>query len=121
VNNKIQVSTLSYPPSFSQLQSTSTNSDENLETAKTFTNAFNEFDFDYNPPKSDFFLYTIAEHQMLTKKTFGYKKKLYNSFMNRNLSKSDSNISANNKKTRSSMNAGGPLENKCFEKSSVFV
>ena len=50
------------------------------------------FEFDYTPPKGSFFLYTIHEHQMLTNKTFGYKKKLYNSFLSGNLSKSDSNI-----------------------------
>lgn len=68
----IQISTLSYPKVDNQ----------NNET----------FEFDYTPPKGDFFLYTIHEHQMLTKKTFGYKKKLYNTLLSKNLSKSDSNI-----------------------------
>ena len=70
----ILISTLSYPKI------------ENHETNENF-------EFDYKPPKGDFFLYTIHEHQMLTKKTFGYKKKLYNTLLSKNLSKSDSNIS----------------------------
>ena len=50
------------------------------------------FDFDFLPPKRDFFLYTIAEHEHLTKKTFSYKKRNKNLNITTTLSKSDSNI-----------------------------
>ena len=122
-NTKIQVSTLSYPTvSPQQTQPVSASCcQEDLGDAKNQSNTMLDFDFNYSPPKGDFFLYTIAEHQMLTKKTFGYKKKLYSSFMSRNLSKSDSNIAANNRQTSTTLNSGGALENKSFDKSSVFV
>lgn len=80
-----------------------TNEYENIDLSKpsetsTVTDSENEqkyFDFDDNilPPKRDFFLYTIAEHEQLTKKTFSYKKRYKNSTMVSKLSKSDPNIS----------------------------
>ena len=81
--DSILISTLSYPASSITQPDSSTS---NQPTAAI------EFDFNFLPPKSDFFLYTVHEHQMLTKKTFGYKKKLYNSLLSSSLSKSDSNI-----------------------------
>ncbi len=118
--SKIQVSTLSYPPVASQPHaSASIACQEDLDNVKNESNTTSlDFDFNYTPPKGDFFLYTIAEHQMLTNKTFGYKKRLYSSFLSRNLSKSDSNIAA---KHRQVIAPGGALENKSFDKSSVFV
>ncbi len=76
--DSIFISTLSYPSSSS-----------NKSVVEKQTNE--TFEFDFNFPKSDFFLYTIHEHQMLTKKKFSYKKRLYNT-LSSNLSKSDSNI-----------------------------
>jgi hypothetical protein len=51
-----------------------------------------EFDFNFLPPKRDFFLYTITEHENLTKKTFSFKKKNKNLKVCSVLSKSDSNL-----------------------------
>lgn len=52
-----------------------------------------EFDDSFLPSKRDFFLYTIAEHEQLTKKTFSYKKKPKNPTLLAKLSKSDPNLS----------------------------
>lgn len=103
----IQVATISYPPLAPPLPPPkpplppkppkpmiSREEEEEAPTVSEKSTGSNNdtFEFDYTPPKGSFFLYTIHEHQMLTNKTFGYKKKLYNSFLSGNLSKSDSNI-----------------------------
>ena len=44
------------------------------------------------PPRRDFFLYTIHEHEIQTKKVFGFKKKPSNLSKTSELSKSDSNL-----------------------------
>lgn len=62
---------------------------ENAQQEKPF-----ELDPSFLPSKRDFFLYTIAEHEMLTKKTFSYKKKPKNpTAMLAKLSRSDPNLS----------------------------
>jgi hypothetical protein len=96
----ILISTLSYPSSVSSTHSSSSSTAQLDPVVGSYDEQASprqelsfEFDFNFRPLRSDFFLYTIHEHQLLTKKKFGYKKRIYNSLLSSsNLSKSDSNI-----------------------------
>lgn len=55
---------------------------------------FEQAESNFMPPKREFFLYTINEHEVLTNKIFTAKKKLSNNLTSTSkLSKSDTNLS----------------------------